>query len=259
MTNRDSAQEKLANQDTQHVCGKTNVYVFNCFHGATLNDVHFSNDNKGQHIYYSHASNMDEAQEVAGHVNEFLGHLHEHIVLRKRQKTEQSEKHEELAKGEPLPTHVRPEPAIPDSVVQLDAVQQEAPVEVLCGFHHSLSQEQVQSLLVEENEVFSRLHSRPLTQNDPFFYFNDMWLSKLVREKKYRLVHYQYKLEQELPVVKGSTVFKGVAPKNCPYVAMTFAQCTQCSLVLPYKGKKNPRKNDGNALSHARRHDKRTN
>ncbi|ESX02125.1 hypothetical protein KL918_003668 [Ogataea parapolymorpha] len=257
--NRDPAQEKSVNQETQHVCGRTNVYVFNCFHGATLNDVHFSNDNKGQHIYYSHVSNMDEAQEVAEHVNEFLGQLHEQMVPRKRQKTEQSEKREELAKGELLSTHVQPEPAIPDPVVQLDAMQQEAPVEVLCGSNHSLSQEQVQSLLVEENEVFTRLHNRPLTQNDPFFYFNDMWLSKLVRENKYRLVHYQYKVEQDLPVVTDSAVFKGVAPKNCPYVAMTFAQCTQCSLVLPYKGKKNPRKNDGNALSHARRHEKKAN
>ncbi|KAG7697352.1 hypothetical protein KL930_002591 [Ogataea haglerorum] len=257
--NRQPAQEKSVNQETQHVCGKTNVYVFNCFHGATLNDVHFSNDNKGQHIYYGHVSNMDESQEVAEHVNEFLGHLHEQMMPRKRQKTEQTEQHEELAKRELLPTHTQPEPAIPDPVVPLDVLHKEPPVEVLCGSNHSLSQEQVQSLLVEENEVFTRLHNLPLTQSDPFFYFNDMWLSKLVRENKYRLVHYQYKTEQNLPVSAESSVFKGMAPKNCPYVAMTFAQCTQCSLVLPYKGKKNPRKNDGNALSHARRHEKKAN
>ncbi|KAG7859012.1 hypothetical protein KL919_003077 [Ogataea angusta] len=254
---REPAHEKSVNQETQHVCGKTNVYVFNCFHGATLNDVHFSNDNKGQHIYYGHVSNMDEAQEVAEHVNEFLGHLHEQTMPRKRQKTGQPEKHEGPEKGELLSTHVQPGPAVPDPVVSVDVLQQEPPVEVLCGSSHSLSQEQMQSLLVEENEVHTRLHNRPLTQNDPFFYFNDMWLSKLVRENKYRLVHYQYKTDQNLPVAPDSTVLKGVAPKSCPYVAMTFAQCTQCSLVLPYKGRKNSRKNDGNALSHARRHEKK--
>ncbi|KAH3662552.1 hypothetical protein OGAPHI_005804 [Ogataea philodendri] len=221
------------------------VVVINCFHGATLNNVYFSSEPRGNPLDDSQA-HVEEQEEPLG----MFKHVHQWDHSRKRQKSETHAEEfvEEVRQPElpsvhmnfPNPSPVTFEPkATSINVVEPD-----------------MDETQLRMLLREEKEVYFRHTGGQLMENDPLFYFNDTWLPKLVRENKYRLIHFQYK-PQELIIDRQSEIHHKCSPVNNPYAVVTYAQCTQCSMLLQYKGKRNPRKNDGNALTHVKRHEKK--